>query len=68
MLKNDAADTAEVAAALLIIVYRFRNNLFHGVKWAYEIRGQFENFSYANAVLMQAIELQQQDNHLLLSR
>lgn len=57
VLKNEAADFAEIAAALLIIVYRFRNNLLHGVKWAYEIRGQFENFSHANAVLMQAIEL-----------
>lgn len=60
VLKNDAADLAEMAAALLIIVYRFRNNLLHGVKWAYEIRGQFENFSHANAALMQAIELNEQ--------
>ena len=60
VLKNDAADLAEIAAALLIIVYRFRNNLLHGVKWAYEIRDQFENFSHANAVLMQAIELHEQ--------
>ena len=60
VLKNEAADFAEVAAALLIIVYRFRNNLLHGVKWAYEIRGQFENFRHANAVLMQAIELHEQ--------
>jgi hypothetical protein len=60
VLKNEAADLAEMAAALLIIVYRLRNNLFHGVKGAYEIRGQFENFSHANAVLMQAIELHEQ--------
>lgn len=60
VLKNGAADLAEVAAALLIIVYRFRNNFFHGVKWAYEIHGQFENFSHANSVLMQAIELHEQ--------
>lgn len=60
VLKNEGADLAEVAAALLIIVYRFRNNLLHGVKWAYEIRGQFENFRHANAILMQAIELHEQ--------
>ncbi len=60
VLKNEASDLAEVAAALLIIVYRFRNNLLHGVKWAYEIRGQFENFRHANAILMQAIELHEQ--------
>ena len=60
VLKNDPASLAEIAAALLIIVYRFRNNLLHGVKWAYEIHGQFENFSHANSVLMQAIELHEQ--------
>ncbi len=60
VLKSDAADLAEIATALLIIVYRFRNNLFHGVKWAYNIRDQFENFTHANAVLMQAIELHEQ--------
>lgn len=65
VLKNQATTITEVAAATLIIVYRFRNNLFHGVKWAYEIRGQFENFTHANAVLMQAIDL---DDRSLLSR
>ena len=60
VLRNNATDLAEVAAALLIIVYRFRNNLLHGVKWAYEIRGQFENFSHAYAILMQAIQLHEQ--------
>lgn len=56
-LRNECAGLADVAAALLIIVYRFRNNLFHGVKWAYEIQGQLDNFNHANSVLMQAIEL-----------
>lgn len=57
VLKGEDRNLAEIAAALLIIVYRYRNNLFHGVKWAYEIRGQYENFTYANTVLMQAIKL-----------
>jgi hypothetical protein len=57
VLKGEAEDLSDVAAALLIIVYRFRNNLFHGVKWSYELRGQLENFLHANAVLMLAIEL-----------
>lgn len=47
----------EIAAAVLVIVYRYRNNLFHGVKWSYELQGQLENFTHANAILMQAIEL-----------
>lgn len=64
MLKGETTDVADVAAVLLIIVYRFRNHLLHGLKWAYEIRGQFENFTHANAVLMRAIELQERSqNH-----
>lgn len=67
--KNDAPDlvkqaltaghaTPEVAAAaVLIIVYRFRNNLLHGVKWSYELRGQLNNFTHAKMALMRAIEL-----------
>ena len=57
VLKNEEAELHEIASALLIIVYRFRNNLFHGEKWAYQIHGQLENFKHANTVLMQAIEL-----------
>ncbi len=51
------ANPEAVAAALLIIVYRFQNNLFYGVKWSYELRGQLENFNHANMVLMKAIEV-----------
>lgn len=47
---------AEVGA-LLLVVYRLRNNLFHGIKWDYGIKGQRDNFAQACAVLMAAIEL-----------
>lgn len=57
VLKNESASLAEKSVTTLMIVYRFRNNFFHGEKWAYEIREQLENFSHANAVLIQAIEL-----------
>jgi hypothetical protein len=57
VLKGEEEDLSEIAAAVLIIVYRFRNNLFHGVKWSYQIRGQLENFNHANAILMQAVDL-----------
>jgi hypothetical protein len=30
---------------LLMIVWRIRNKLFHGEKWAYELRDQFDNFT-----------------------
>jgi hypothetical protein len=41
----------------LIIVYRYRNNLFHGLKWEYEIAGQRGNFDAANIVLMKALDI-----------
>jgi hypothetical protein len=43
-------------AAMLIIVFRYRNNLFHGVKWHYKLAGQLGNFSTANALLMKVLE------------
>lgn len=42
--------------ALLMIVWRLRNNLFHGEKWAYELHDQRENFRHANGVLMRILE------------
>ncbi len=58
MLKGEAMSPSDTVAALLIVVYRLRNNLFHGAKWAYGIRGQLGNFTCANAALMAALEIQ----------
>lgn len=55
VLKGDNQDSADGVAVVLIIIYRFRNNLFHGIKWAYGIREQRENFEFANRALMTAI-------------
>ncbi|MBT9161319.1 MAG: hypothetical protein DDT26_02624 [Dehalococcoidia bacterium] len=56
---NNPADSV---AALLIVIYRLRNNLFHGLKWAYGIQNQRENFEHANAALMTAFtQLAQHD-------
>lgn len=41
---------------LLMVVWRLRNNLFHGEKWAYQLRGQYHNFTYANSTLMKILE------------
>jgi hypothetical protein len=43
--------------ALLLIVYRLRNNLFHGEKWDYGLEDQEGNFKAANQVLMRALEI-----------
>lgn len=48
-------DPVEQAAAVLLIVYRLRNNLFHGVKWQYGLAGQRDNFEHANHALMAAL-------------
>ncbi len=42
--------------ALLMIVWRLRNNLFHGAKWAYKLRDQLDNFTHANRVLMHVLD------------
>jgi hypothetical protein len=53
---QSAVDEAAILSGLLIIVLRLRNNLFHGVKWAYGIQGQFDNFRHANAALIAIME------------
>lgn len=50
------SDPRDRVAAVLIIVYRYRNNLFHGVKWQYMLAGQLSNFTTANAVLMKVLD------------
>lgn len=57
VLLGQQIDRQAVLIAMLIIVYRFRNNLFHGQKWEYELGEQFHNFSIANGLLMKAMDL-----------
>ena len=42
--------------AILLIIWRYRNNLFHGEKWTYKMKGQRDNFTHASKALMQMIE------------
>ena len=46
---------------IMAIVYRYRNNLFHGQKQIVKIRYQEENFKYANQFLMHIIEKYQRE-------
>lgn len=59
VLSDKDNDPVNVVAALLLIIYRLRNNLFHGAKWAYGIRGQQMNFTYGAEVLMRFLEAHQ---------
>jgi hypothetical protein len=55
-LTKKASNDITVLATLLIIIYRLRNNLLHGHKWSYEIKGQLANFKNANQSLMSYME------------
>lgn len=55
-LRGDADTPRDRVLTVLLIIWRFRNNLFHGEKWAYELQEQLDNFSHANAVLMRVLE------------
>ena len=57
VLSGGNNDPAACVTALLIVVYRLRNNLFHGAKWAYGIKGQLDNFTQASLTLMAALEI-----------
>jgi hypothetical protein len=57
VLCNELTEPAEIATALMIIVYRLRNNLFHGNKWNDGIHDQRENFRTANQILMALMDM-----------
>lgn len=56
VLNGQAANCEEYINALLLIVYRLRNNLFHGEKDMTKINGQVENLTYAALVLKDVIQ------------
>ena len=49
--------TPNKVKALLVIIYRLRNNFFHGTKWKRDFEDQHENFRHANKILRKIIEL-----------
>lgn len=44
-LNGSEKNPAEVLAGLLLVIYRLRNNIFHGPKSAYGIQGHYDNFT-----------------------
>ncbi len=50
-LSNENATIVVRVIGCLIVVYRLRNNLFHGEKWLYQLQDQKNNFEYANVFL-----------------
>lgn len=57
MLLGVSSTASQKLIGCLVIIYRFRNNLFHGVKWQYNFHGQLDNFTHANELLMKLIKL-----------
>lgn len=52
ILLDEITNTKSIILGMIIIVYRFRNNLFHGNKDIRAINEQQENFTNANSLLM----------------
>jgi len=52
VLLGKKIETSEIVFALALIVYRYRNNLFHGVKDILVINEQEQNFLIANQTIM----------------
>ena len=56
-LEAEYCCTLDKVKALLFIIYRLRNNFFHGKKYECNFKDQNENFRYANEILIKIIEL-----------
>lgn len=56
VLDGSNNDPRDCVLTVILIVWRFRNNLFHGQKWDYQLADQLSNFTHANAVLVRLLE------------
>ena len=56
VLLGKTEDIVDQLIVCLTLVFRFRNNFFHGIKWAYGLQEQFENFEQAVRLLKTCLE------------
>jgi hypothetical protein len=56
VIDGSSNDPSRRVATVFIVILRYRNNLFHGMKWQYQLAGQLDNFTNANCALMTALE------------
>lgn len=56
VLTGKNTDSVSQLIACLTIVYRFRNNFFHGIKWAYGLRDQLNNFTHSAILIGKYLE------------
>lgn len=64
-LTGQQSDPKENLKSLLFILYRFRNNLFHGEKEIINLNKQVENFIIANDLLTKVLTIMKRQ-HLLI--
>lgn len=58
VLKQESSSPAEIVLSLMIIIYRLRNNLFHGLKSASSLNNQTKNLDVAARALAIIIDIQ----------
>ncbi|CAK1838367.1 Apea-like HEPN domain-containing protein [Vibrio crassostreae] len=56
MLLDNSTDQVTKLIGCLFIVYRFRNNLFHGPKWRYKLSEQESNMTKACQFMIKIID------------
>lgn len=56
VLDGSNVGPCETIGVLHTVVFSLRNNLFHGVKWQYRLRGQLDNFRNASSALVKSLE------------
>ena len=60
VLKGEIDDIEKVVRSLLAIIFRLRNNFFHGKKWVYQLQDQVDNFRMANGLIAAILTLVKQ--------
>lgn len=65
VLSQQAETPIEIVEALLLIILRLRNNLFHGNKRIININNQIPNFAIANRFLAEILNIGKQ-NYLII--
>lgn len=56
VISGKKTDIGDCLGALLIIIWRIRNNFFHGEKWGDVFADDYDNFRHANSLLMYILE------------
>ncbi|HBN5894948.1 TPA: hypothetical protein ACKQDY_000975 [Serratia marcescens] len=56
LLVNSGPDFIQRASCVFKVMFRLRNNLFHGAKWAYNLSDQEVNFSLSSQLLLACLE------------